>query len=59
MSDFVLAELPPAFELETKPVLKQAIQAGRALAELKGVSQTIPNQSMVINTPLFELFSGE
>ncbi len=55
MSDFTLQELPPAIELETKPVLKQAIQAGRALAELKGVSQTIPNQSILINTlPLLE-----
>jgi Fic family protein len=55
MTDFVLPELPPALELETKPVLKQALHAGRALAELKGVSQTIPNQSILINTlPLLE-----
>ena len=55
MADIVLQELPPAIELETKPVLRQALLAGRALAELKGVSQTIPNQSILINTlPLLE-----
>ena len=27
--------LPPSVEVETRPVLKKAIQAGRALAELK------------------------
>ena len=55
MSDFKLSELPPLVELETKAVLKQAIFAGRALAELKGVSKTIPNQAILINTlPLLE-----
>lgn len=55
MNDFVLQELPPPVEIETKAVLKQAAQAHRFLAELKGVSKTIPNQGILINTlPLLE-----
>ena len=55
VNNSILSELPPAMELETKPVLKQALKAGRYLAELKGVSKTIPNQSILINTlPLLE-----
>ncbi len=42
--------LPPKAEIETKAVLKKTITAGRALAELKGVGDTIPNQTMLINT---------
>ena len=41
--------LPPAGEVETKQVLKKAILAGRALAELKGLGATIPNQGILIN----------
>ncbi|MFP4243346.1 MAG: Fic family protein [Chitinispirillaceae bacterium] len=53
--NFVLKLLPPNYDLETKAVLKQAVRAGRALAELKGVSKTIPNQAILINTlPLLE-----
>lgn len=55
MPDFILQELPPTVDLETKPVMRQAAQAHRFLAELKGVSKTIPNQSILINTlPLLE-----
>jgi Fic family protein len=36
--------------METKAVLKKTVTAGRALAELKGVGETIPNQTMLINT---------
>lgn len=43
-------ELPLSVELETKQVLKSAAIAHRYLAELKGVSGTIPNQSILINT---------
>ena len=47
--------LPPKMELETKAVLKKCISANRALAELKGVGETIPNQTMLINAiPLQE-----
>jgi Fic family protein len=50
MSDFRLQELPPVVELETKAVLKKCSQANRYLAELKGISHTIPNQNILINT---------
>jgi Fic family protein len=50
-----LPELPPATDLETRPVLKQCILARAALAELKQAAELIPNQSMLINTlPLLE-----
>ncbi len=55
MSAFILPELPPKMEIETRAVLKQAAQAHRYLAELKGVSKTIPNQNILIHTlPLLE-----
>ena len=42
--------LPLAEDIETREVLKRAIPAGRALAELKGMGTTIPNQGILINT---------
>jgi Fic family protein len=42
--------LPPKKDIETKAILKKAIAAGRALAELKGIGSTIPNQTILINT---------
>ena len=42
--------LPPKTELETKEILKSAIDANRALSELKGIANTIPNQSILIST---------
>ncbi len=54
-NQFVLRDLPPQQDVETKAVLKQAAKAHRYLAELKGVSKTIPNQAILINTlPLLE-----
>jgi Fic family protein len=47
---FTLNPLPPAIDLETKAVLKKTALAHRYLAELKGVSESIPNQSILINT---------
>lgn len=47
---FVLKNLPPDIDLETKQILKKAASAHRYLAELKGISATIPNQSILINT---------
>ena len=47
---FVLNQLPPATDLETKAILKKAAIAHRYLAELKGISETIPNQGILINT---------
>ncbi|MCL4766154.1 MAG: Fic family protein [Hyphomicrobiaceae bacterium] len=50
-----LPELPPAAELETKPVLKRCVAAHRALAELNLAGRLIPDQSVLINTiPLLE-----
>jgi Fic family protein len=42
--------LPISIELESKRVLKKLQEASRALAELKGVALTIPNQDILINT---------
>lgn len=42
--------LPPAMELETKAVLKQAIAANRVLANLRGLAAQIPNQGVLINS---------
>lgn len=47
--------LPPAAALETTAVLRRAITASRALAELKGAGNLIPNRSILINSiPLQE-----
>lgn len=40
--------LPPDKELETKEVLKKAITANKALAELKGAGDLVPNQAVLI-----------
>ena len=42
--------LPPAAELESKAVLKQAIAANRVLANLRGLAAQIPNQGVLINS---------
>ncbi len=42
--------LPPEMEVETKPVLKQAITASRALAELKKKGHMLPKQEVLINS---------
>lgn len=42
--------LPPTCDLETKAVLKQAIGANRALANLRGLAGQIPNQGMLISS---------
>ncbi len=42
--------LPPKADIETKEVLKKAITATRALAELKGLGETIPNQAILVNS---------
>lgn len=46
--------LPPDTELETPAALKSAIRANRALAELKGKAETIPNQSILINSIILQ-----
>ncbi|MDP1998076.1 MAG: Fic/DOC family N-terminal domain-containing protein, partial [Rhodoferax sp.] len=42
--------LPPAAELETRAVLKQAIAANRVLANLRGLAAQIPNQGVLISS---------
>jgi Fic family protein len=42
--------LPPEIELESRKVLKRLPDAHRALAELKGIGGTIPNQAILLNT---------
>lgn len=49
MSEQKLPMLPPNADLETKAVLKQLARANRALAELKGYADTIPNKHILIN----------
>lgn len=45
-----LTLLPPKENLETKAVLRKAAEAHRYLAELKGAANSIPNQSILIDT---------
>lgn len=41
--------LPPAVEMESKEVLKKSISATAKLAELKGMGNQIPNQSVLLS----------
>ena len=45
-----LDELPIQKEVETRKILKSLPKAHAALAELKGIASTIPNQIILINT---------
>jgi len=45
-----IQKLPLATDIETKQILKKAISANRALANLNGVARTIPNQNIIINS---------
>lgn len=45
----MLEKLPLKMDLETKEVLKQLSKTSRALAELKGIANTMPNQNILIN----------
>ena len=49
-----LPPLPPTVDFESKAVLRKAITASRALAELKGLGQTIPDQSLLVNSLLLQ-----
>ena len=44
-----LSYLPYIINLETSNVLKQLAKTSRALAELKGIAKTMPNQNILIN----------
>ena len=47
---YSIPTLPLAFDVESKEILRQVNKANRALAELKGVATTIPNEAILINT---------
>jgi hypothetical protein len=47
---YSIQRLPLNIELESKPILKKLMKGHQALAELKGVSGVIPNQSILIST---------
>ncbi len=50
MKHWEISELPFDADLETKKVLKSLPAAHAALAELKGIASTMPNQNILINT---------
>ncbi len=55
----ILDMLPPSKEkIETIKILKEATKATAALAELKGIANTIPNQSMLINAIVLQEAKG-
>ena len=45
-----LPSLPPDIDLEQPALLKQAIQCTRYLGELKGLTRTMPNPAILINS---------
>ena len=47
---YSIPTLPIQYDLETKQVRKQLAKANRALAELKGVAATIPNENILISS---------
>ena len=50
MENFILKKLPLSKDLESKTILKKLNEAHRALAELKGLVASIPNQNILLNT---------
>ena len=50
MNNNKLIKLPLANQIETQKVLKKAISANRALANLNGVARIIPNSAILINS---------
>lgn len=48
--NYTIPTLPLTTDLDTKPILKKLAKAHQALAELKGVTGIIPNQSILIST---------
>ena len=49
MNETRLSMLPPDVNLETVRVLKQLAKSNRALAELKGYADTVPNKNILLN----------
>ncbi len=50
MKEFIPSKLPIKKDIETKEILKATTLAHRALAELKGMANSLPNQQIIINT---------
>lgn len=50
MIKYQIPNLPLIIDVETKAVLKQLVRSNRALAELKGVAGTIPNENILISS---------
>ncbi|MDQ7059187.1 MAG: Fic family protein [Ghiorsea sp.] len=50
MANHTMLALSDLGDIETKAILKKTILAHKALAELKGVAASMPNQSILINT---------
>ncbi len=49
-----LPDLPPTQDIETVAVLRKAITAARALAELKGLGETLPDQNILVNSIILQ-----
>jgi Fic family protein len=49
-----LPPLPPEVDVETKTILKETIAARSALAELKGLGATIPNQALLVDSLILQ-----
>lgn len=45
-----LPMLPPKVDIETKSILRKTISAGRALAQLNGALQNLPNPTLFLDT---------
>ena len=45
-----LPPLPPKVDIETKSILRKTISAGRALAQLNGALQNLPNPTLFLDT---------
>ncbi|MDD3131296.1 MAG: Fic/DOC family N-terminal domain-containing protein, partial [Bacteroidales bacterium] len=55
----ILDKLPPQREkVETLEILRETNKATAALAELKGIANTIPNQSMLVNAIVLQEAKG-
>ncbi len=56
---YKLSKLPPKREqVETLAILRQTNKAATALAELKGIAKSIPNQAMLINAIVLQEAKG-
>ncbi len=53
-NEFIPEKLPLKIDIETKKILKKVNQANKALAELKGITKTIPNGNILINTLILQ-----